>query len=71
VTAVVVAVEDKAIAGENRCVDFIGTIVVERPASVAFVLYGNTGFDSININGLLGISAGRGNNAKTNKQDAR
>ena len=26
-TAVVVAVEDKAIAGENRCVDFIGTIV--------------------------------------------
>jgi hypothetical protein len=70
VTAVVVAVEDKAVAGENRRVDFVGTIVVERPAPVAFVSEGKAGFNSGNINWLLGVKPSRGNNAKADKQKA-
>jgi hypothetical protein len=70
VTAVVVAVEDKAVAGVNRCVDLIGTIVVERPAPIASVPEGKTGFDCRNVNRFLGVKATRGNNAKADKQDA-
>lgn len=68
-TGVVVAVEDKAVAGVDRSKDFIGAIVVESPASVAPISYGETRFDGCNVHRLLCPDMDCGSKTADNEYD--